>query len=144
MAGKKFTLLTIKQKAEILRKQSEGFSIDALAKSFHVHRSTINRIKNKKNTIRKFLAHAESGPGKRKTFKPAELPKMERALMKWFANQRAKNLPITYDMLKQKAKFLHSKIQKKSGTSMLAMVGLQTLKKIWNTKPQNMWRKTFE
>lgn len=115
MAKKKFTLLTIKDKADILKKLSAGFSINSLAKSFSVHRSTITRVKRNEHTIKKFVAHSESGPGKRKTLKSSEFPKMERALFKWFATQRANNLPITSDMLKEKAKLFHAKIQEKSG-----------------------------
>lgn len=114
MVNKKFTLLTIKEKTQILKKLEEGYSENACSKIFNVHRSTINRTKKNAAAIKKFVFNSESGPAKRKTLKRSELPKMEQALYKWFAKQRAKTLPITSDMLKQKAKLLHSKIKENS------------------------------
>lgn len=46
----------------------------------------------------------------KRTLKKAEYPKMEIALHKWFVRQRELNLPISGDILKQKAIQLHERL----------------------------------
>lgn len=45
----------------------------------------------------------EAGPGKRKTLKVGDCPKMENALYMWFIQRRSKHTPISGEILKAKA-----------------------------------------
>lgn len=111
----KCSKLSIKQKSEILNKLEKSVSVKALCQEYNVHKSTITRIKQNKSKLIKFVSNAESGPGKRAVIRACEYPRMEKALYKWFLKQRERNLPVSAEILKSKAKQLHTKIQEKPG-----------------------------
>lgn len=115
MASKKPKFLTLKEKADLIEKLDRGISVTTLAKQYQVAKSTICAIRNKKEKIVKCVNNTFSGPGKRKTMKCSELPIMEKKLYNWFLRQREKNFQVSGDMLKQKAKFLHAKINENQG-----------------------------
>ncbi|XP_049306022.1 jerky protein homolog-like [Bactrocera dorsalis] len=112
---RKLIKLTIKEKTEILDKLESGVSTKALCIDYKVHKSTITRIKKKKTCLLKYATNMETGPGKRQTLKSCEFPRMEKALYKWFLKQRSENVPISFDIVKAKARKLHEKIKEKTG-----------------------------
>lgn len=99
--------LSLNEKCEILEYLKKGSSVTVLSKKYKVAKSTICSIKNKKDNILKCVNNTFYGPGKRKTLRSSELPKMEKSLYKWFICMRNKNLPVSGLMLKEKAKQIH-------------------------------------
>lgn len=113
--SKKHNFLTVKIKSEILTKLSKGTSMKCLADEYNVNKSTISRVKKNEEKLRKFILSTEVGFGKRKTLRPPELPKMENALFDWFSRKRSANIPISSEILCEKAKHLHQKIKELPG-----------------------------
>lgn len=111
MHTKKHKFLTLKEKSEILEHLGKGASVTNLANKFGMKKSTICAIKKNKNAIIKCVNNTFIGPGKRKTVRPSEYPKMENALYRWFLKMRDKKIPVSGLMLKEKAKDLHNKIK---------------------------------
>lgn len=105
--------LSIKKRSAILSEVDKGVTVNVLCEKYNVHKSTISRIKAKRSALRQFVTRAESGPGKRVTLKASEYPQMEKALYGWFQKQRAKNVPLSNDIIKSKAIQLHQKIREK-------------------------------
>lgn len=70
-----------------------------------------------------------SGPGKRKTLRASELPKMEKCLYRWFIKQRERNYPINALALKEKAKEIHLKLKEKDSAFNASDGWLQGFKK---------------
>lgn len=60
---KRVNKLTIAQKCEIVEKLDSGIVIKSICQEYHVHKSTITRIKRSKAALRKFITNAEFGPG---------------------------------------------------------------------------------
>ncbi|KAJ8935848.1 hypothetical protein NQ318_009849 [Aromia moschata] len=109
MGKRKHNTLSLSKKCEILQKLQKGQSGAELARIYQVGCSTISDIKKDKfkierKTYRIFLKNCYHGPGKRKTLKQADFPKMEDALYSWFLKQRSRHVPITYEILAEKAK----------------------------------------
>lgn len=101
--------ISLYQKAKILEEHDKGMTVTALSKKYGVAKSTICSIKNKKLKITEVVSNTLA-PSKKCTLRTAEFPKMEKKLYKWFLKQREKNLPITADIIKQKALILHQKM----------------------------------
>lgn len=99
-------VLKLSEKSDIVKSLENGVTVTMLSKKYGVAKSTICAIKKKKVEILK-VASQISGCQKRKTLKRGELPKMEKNLYKWFCQQRLKNLPVTSELLKAKAKSLN-------------------------------------
>lgn len=102
--------LTLKQKSEVIEQFRSGSSLTSLAKRYNVAKSTICAINKKSEKILQCVNDTFSGPGKRKTLRLSNMPKMEKALFRWFLQLRNKNYPVTGLMIKEQAKILHSKI----------------------------------
>lgn len=112
MSLKTPTILTLKQKSEVIEQFRSGSSVTSLARRYNVAKSTICAINKKSEKILKCVNDTKfSGPDKRKTLRSSKLPKMENALHCWFLQQRNKNYPVSGLMIKEKAKILHSKIK---------------------------------
>lgn len=75
-----------------------------------------------------------SGPGKRKTLRASELPKMEKRLYQWFVKQREKHYPVNALALKQKAKEIHLKIKEKECSFNASDGWLQGFKKRYGVR----------
>lgn len=134
MSCKKPVCLTLKEKAEILDFLQKGSSVTCLAKKYNVAKSTICGIKKKEKIILKSVNNTFSGPGKRKTLRTSELPKMEKALYRWFIRMRDKNWPVSALMLKEKAKTLHSKLKEHDGGFHASDGWLQGFKKRYGVR----------
>lgn len=107
---RKHVTLTISQKCEILDQLKEGISFSFLAQKYNVGKSTIFDIKKKEEQIRSYVVKTEKGPGARKTLKTPENPQLEDALFTWFIEQRRKNVPLSGDILMEKAKYFHGRL----------------------------------
>lgn len=129
MHTKKHKFLTLKEKYEILEHLQKGASVTNLAKRYGVTKSTVSGIKKNKNSISKCVNNTFIGPGKRKTMRPSEYPKMEKSLYKWFMRMRDKKFPISGLMLKEKAKELHYNIKENNSDFNASDGWLQNFKK---------------
>ncbi|KAK9711001.1 hypothetical protein QE152_g25704 [Popillia japonica] len=56
-----------------------------------------------------FIQNTFSEPGKRRTLRKAEYPRMEAELYSWFVKQRSKHVVISSEILAEKAKHLYMK-----------------------------------
>lgn len=112
---KKIEKLTIKSKSEIIEKLNSGKSVKSLCCEYGVHKSTITRIKQSEAKLANFIANTESGPLKRIVVRDCEYPETEKALFKWVLKQRRRNIPVSIEVLKSKAKQLHGQIKEKPG-----------------------------
>jgi hypothetical protein len=61
-------------------------------------------------TYCRFIEHCYSGPGSRKTLRKAEFEEMEKRLYEWFCTQRARHVPVSYEILATRAKIFHTQI----------------------------------
>lgn len=97
--------LTLCEKAKIIEDVEKGVNVTLLAKKYGIAKSTVCAIKNKKRDILESVSRTvKSNKFTRKcTLKKAELPEMEKVLYRWFINLREKNIPVSGDMIKQKA-----------------------------------------
>jgi hypothetical protein len=114
MSLKKTMCLTLREKALVIEELNNGLTVTSLSKKYGVAKSTICKIKKNKQVILNAVTDTYVGPGKRRTLKSSELPKMEKRLYHWFTTQRNKNLVVSGEMIKEKAKLLHSEIKESS------------------------------
>ena len=103
----------MKDKIDILEKLDRGENMCKLAKEYEIGRATIHDLKKNKQKIVDRVKTMESGPGKRKTLRVGNCPKMENALFVWFLEQRSKHTPVSGEILKAKAIEFYTKITKK-------------------------------
>lgn len=69
-------------------------------------------LKKNKDNILKFISLTERGPGERKTLKKSENPVLEDALFTWFLQQRRLHVPVSGEMICEKARIFHRQITK--------------------------------
>lgn len=106
-------VLTLSEKSDILASLDKGASVTSLAHRYEVAKSTICAIKKNKKAILEVTAKCE-GKIKRKTLRKGEMPLVEAKLYHWFNQQRLKNLPITSELIKAKAKYFNDQLKEKS------------------------------
>ncbi|KAJ8935412.1 hypothetical protein NQ314_012831 [Rhamnusium bicolor] len=99
--------LSLKEKSTIIDELKKGITGKALAFKYGVGTSTISDIKKNADKIKGFVVQCVSGPGKRKTLRKAEYPRMESELHSWFVNLRNRHVPISSELLAAKAKQLY-------------------------------------
>ncbi|CAH3998215.1 unnamed protein product [Pieris brassicae] len=100
MAPRKHSTLTIKDKLRIIEMLDKG----------GIGRSTVGDIKKNKDKLLKFVSLTECGSGVRKTLKQSENPVLEDALFTWFLQQRRLHVPVSGDMICEKARIFHRQI----------------------------------
>lgn len=120
--------LTLAEKHEILQKLRRGVSGKVLADNYGVGTSTISDIKKKSEQITRYVCWHEylynlltlwslcsyigncfSAPGRKKTLRKGENPRMETELYSWFLQQRERHVTITSHILREKAIQLYAK-----------------------------------
>ncbi|XP_030759600.1 jerky protein homolog-like [Sitophilus oryzae] len=106
--------LSLSDKAKILEDLKKSVGLTVLSKEYVIAKSTICSIRNRRVNILKKINNTFNGPGKMKTLRHSECPRMEKALYKWFLKQREKNLPVTGLMIQEKAKLLHNEYKESS------------------------------
>lgn len=122
--------MTLHQKTLIIQELKKGVSVTNLSKKYNVAKSTVCKIKNKEEAILRAVTDTYTGPGKRRTLKESKHPEMEKKLYKWFLNKRKKNVMVSGDMIKEKAKALHFEINDNINEEFSASDGwLQRFKK---------------
>ena len=100
--------LNMKDKCDILRKlENEDMSIKQLAQEYNVNRTTIHRIKVKKEQIEEFTLKHHGSLKIRKRIKVVKVPNIDKALYLWFLNQRSKKNIVTNEILRMKALEFH-------------------------------------
>lgn len=102
--------LPLHVKAKIIEELSRGCSVTSVAKKYNIAKSTVCSIKNKKLKINDRVANALK-PTTQCTLKTGEFPKLERKLYQWFISQRERNVPISGEIIKQKALDLKTKLK---------------------------------
>lgn len=107
--------LSLKLKQEIIKDLEKGVGATTLAARHGVAKSTISDIKKNQAKIQSGILCQNISSLNRKTLKKAEYPRVEKALYNWFLKQRRKNLPVSGEMLKEKAKMLHGDFQETQG-----------------------------
>ncbi|XP_060077937.1 tigger transposable element-derived protein 4-like [Ylistrum balloti] len=86
-----------------------GIKNKAVANKYGVPQNTLSTwVKNKVSIKEKFLA-ADIGSS-RKRDKKAKFPELENALIKWFAQVRSQNIPLSGEVVKLKAKEFATKL----------------------------------
>lgn len=102
MSSGKRKVLSIDDKAKIIRAVASGEKKKAVAERFGVPQSSLSTILKAKDTI---LASLQSGTsGQRKRLKLAAYEDVDKAVFTWFMSTRAQNVPVSGAVLQQKAK----------------------------------------
>ena len=95
-------MTTLKQKYEIVKLHQNGMRQTEIAKLKQIPRSTIaGYIKNSEDIVSKF---EEGGPSDAKRFKSHNFDLVDEPLIKFFKLAREQNIPISGEMLLEKAK----------------------------------------
>lgn len=121
--------LTLHEKSLVIEELNNGQGVTYLAKKYGVAKSTICKIKQKKNMISEAVRDTNIRPGKRRTLKSSEFPKMEKQLYDWFLSQREKNGIVSGEIIKQEAKQIHSQIKENDKQFTASEGWLQRFKK---------------
>ncbi|XP_025405713.1 jerky protein homolog-like [Sipha flava] len=112
MAPRKYVTLTLDQKIEIIKLMENGQNYGMIAEKYGIGKSTVGDIKKNKEKIMKFVSTTERGPGTRKTLKEPENLVLENALFIWFMQQRRRHIPISGEIICEKARLFHREITK--------------------------------
>ncbi|GJQ73224.1 hypothetical protein Trydic_g13603 [Trypoxylus dichotomus] len=110
---RKHKTLSLNIKAEILRRIDKGEKLVDLAKYYGLGRATIYDVKQNREKIEAFMRNTEFNFCARRTLKYGEFPQVEEALFQWITHQRDKNVPLSGDLIQEKAKFYYKQIMKK-------------------------------
>lgn len=102
MVKPKSKCLTLKEKSKILEEIEKGMTVSLLAKKYGIAKSTVCLIKKKKDVILEAVDNILN-PSKRRTLKVSVYKLMEKELYKWFLKQRERNLPVSGDIIREKA-----------------------------------------
>lgn len=94
--------LSLSKKAQILEDANKGLNVTVLAKKYGIAKSTVCLIKNKRDQILERVSNTLK-PTQKCTLKKAELPELEMRLYRWFLAQRERNMPVSGDLIRQKA-----------------------------------------
>lgn len=111
---RKHKTLTISDKWDIIKRIDSCETPTAVAKFYGIGRPTIYDIMKNKEKIEGFMKSVEDDHLNRKTLRTSEFPEVEEALFIWFKQQRTRNVPISGDILKQKAQYFYTEITKKN------------------------------
>ncbi|XP_023214935.1 jerky protein homolog-like [Centruroides sculpturatus] len=110
---RKHKTLTLRVKAEIIKKIDKGEKLTDLAKYYDVGRATIHDIKKNRDKIECYVNSSNFGSGDRQTLKSGDYPEVEEALYAWFLQQRNKHAPISGEIIRKKAKYFYKQITNK-------------------------------
>ncbi|XP_072169422.1 tigger transposable element-derived protein 6-like [Diadema setosum] len=117
---KKRQALSIETKMDILRDVVERrLKKIEVARKYEIPPSTLSTILLNRKQITKQYETSNTEPS-RKRLRGAELEDVEKAVFRWFSDMRAKNLPVSGPLMREKAEYLakklgHDKFQASSG-----------------------------
>ncbi|XP_054744526.1 jerky protein homolog-like [Anastrepha obliqua] len=110
---RKRVVVTIETKLKIIEEIEKGSTIVSLSEKYDIPRTTIQDFKKDATQIKQYAASMESLGGrskKRKTMKKALNEKVDEALFLWFNQIRSKGVPLSGQILKEKALFFNEKL----------------------------------
>lgn len=108
MSGKrKRVVLTIKDKLDIIKKLEDGGSSKQLAVIYGIGETTVRDIRKNKEKIITYASSSDSTSllAKRKSMKPSMYEELDKAMLEWFNQQRAKGNPISGPICAKRAEF---------------------------------------
>ncbi|XP_005856792.1 PREDICTED: jerky protein homolog-like [Myotis brandtii] len=108
MSGKrKRVVLTIKDKLDIIKKLEDGGSSKQLAVIYGIGETTVRDIRKNKEKIITYASSSDSTSllAKRKSMKPSMYEELDRAMLEWFNQQRAKGNPVSGPICAKRAEF---------------------------------------
>ena len=100
---RKMNIQTYEVKYKAIIDVENGTKKKDVASKYGVPGNTLSTWLIDKEDIKKTFLEADIGP-QRKRDKKAKFPELESALMQWFANGRAQNIPLSGEIVKEKAK----------------------------------------
>ena len=111
---RKHTVLTLKQKQEIVAKIDAGMPKVKIAQDYNIGQSTVTDIYKNKEKTAKFIKYIDnkSITDKRSIVREAYNVDLDRALIMWFNQERSKGTPVTGDMILEEAVLLHENFEK--------------------------------
>ncbi|XP_026482734.1 tigger transposable element-derived protein 1-like [Ctenocephalides felis] len=116
--GLKRRCISLENKIEIINRLKDGEKLSAIAKSTNLNESTIRTINKNADHIRKTVADGCPSVAKRVTrTRPSIMVRMERGLMIWLEDCIAKRIPISGNLIKQKALKIYNHL-KNNGPSL--------------------------
>ncbi|KAM7281492.1 tigger transposable element-derived protein 6-like [Ixodes scapularis] len=98
---KKRKVLTLEEKANIIRAVASGRKKCDVAAEHGIPASTLSTILKTKDAI--ILATSSGNGSKKKNLKTTPHEKLEEALFMWFNDMRARNVPLSGEVVQQKA-----------------------------------------
>lgn len=99
MSPRKYKSLTIVEKKKLIQKVEEGEKKSDVAKEFKIPLSTLSTIIKHKEKV-----NVAQSAGVRKRTNKGEFPRLEQSLVIWLRQCRGKNVSISGNLLKEKAK----------------------------------------
>ncbi|XP_037360093.1 jerky protein homolog-like [Talpa occidentalis] len=108
MSGKrKRVVLTIKDKLDIIKKLEDGGSSKQLAGLYGIGETTVRDIRKNKEKIITYASSSDSTSllAKRKSMKPSMYEELDRAMLEWFNQQRARGNPVSGPLCAKRAEF---------------------------------------
>lgn len=109
--NRKNNYLSLKDKAEILKRLDQGAQASNLAREYGISKSTVSRFKKKKTVIEKAVTTIYSNNTERRTMRGTLYKKTEAALYQWYLEQKRQNIAVTGEMLRKKAQQLYSECE---------------------------------
>ncbi|CAF1125111.1 unnamed protein product [Brachionus calyciflorus] len=109
---KRITLLNSTKKAIVLEKLKTNKSDDVIAAEFNVDRSTVTKIIKNKET---YLNYDENEPANKKSrIQNGSFHLIEKALFKWYVSAKSANIPLSYEILHEKALQFYAEFKSKN------------------------------
>lgn len=109
MEKQKRKAFTLKQKYEIIKKIQSGVKQSKICKDLNLQKSTVATIWKKRQDI---LSVYDKTNVRCKKLKTSVHQEVDKGLLQWFAQKRQENVPISGNVLQEKASELGSKIEK--------------------------------
>lgn len=112
--SRKNNFLSLKDKAEILRRLDQGTLASNLAREYGISKSTISRFKKKRDCIQKAVTTTFPNNTERRTMRGTLFKNTEAALHQWYLDQKQKNIKVTSSMLQEKAQIFYNECEVKN------------------------------
>lgn len=112
------TSISLTNKIKILDRLSSGQTAAAVGREFSLNESTIRTIKRNESRIRKSVLNSTDCTAQRSVYiRDALMDKMERGLLVWIEDNAQKRIPLSMEMITQKALRLYGILQQNEPSS---------------------------
>lgn len=103
---RKRVVLTINQKLDIIKKLEQGWSTRNLALQYCIGETTVRDLRKNKDKLINYASNFDSSSGLsgRKTMKLPTYDELDKAMLQWFNQQRAQNIPVSGIICAKQAK----------------------------------------